>query len=213
MHDYTFLYKSLSVQKLKEMGNLPKIILSVVAVTAIFLWVSTAFNACGSKEISLVDDSEEFVDDMMDESQDFIDAEGDEIFDDVEDTEEFYIEEDDTEVEYVDEPEDTDFTTPPTEVKKAPARPATARPATVNSGSSTGEYMIIAGNYLVESNAGEMTRKLQNLGYNNAEIAVFDYSQYHTVVASRHSSYANALETASSIKRQGVDCYVKKKTY
>ncbi len=194
------------------MGNLPRIILTIVAVTAIFLWVTTAFNACGSNETTLIDESTEFVDDS-DDTQAFLDEEGDEIFDDIdEDGEEFYIEEDDTEVEYVDEPEDTDFTTPPEVVRTAPSQKP-SRPASVNRGNSTGEYMIIAGNYLVESNAGEMSRKLSNLGYSNAEIAVFDYSQYHTVIASRHSSYSDALETANAIKRQGVDCYVKKKQY
>lgn len=194
------------------MGNLPRIILTIVALTAIFLWVSTAFNACGSSESALnIDESSEFVDDT-DDTQAFLDEEGDEIFDDMDDGEEFYIEEDDTEVEYVDEPEDTDFTTPPEVVREAPVQKP-SRPASVNRGNSSGEYMIIAGNYLVESNAGEMSRKLSNLGYNNAEIAVFDYSQYHTVIASRHNSYSDALQTANAIKRQGVDCYVKKKQY
>ena len=72
--------------------------------------------------------------------------------------------------------------------------------------------MLIAGNYLVESNANEMRRKLSNLGFGNAEVAIFDNSQYHTVIASRYSDYGRALESSSDLKAKGIDCYVKKRS-
>jgi hypothetical protein len=72
--------------------------------------------------------------------------------------------------------------------------------------------MLIAGNYLVQSNANEMRSKLSNLGFANAEVAIFDNSQYHTVIASRYSDYGEALESSSNLKAKGIDCYVKKRS-
>jgi len=193
------------------MGKLPKIVLTMVAVTAIFLWMSTAFNSCGNKTDDLLQDSEDFMEESIEDTDAFIDDSEDDIFDGAED-EDFYIEEEDTEVEYVDDPNDLDFTTPEvisstnTEEVKPASEPA-------NAGSSYGDYMVIAGNYLVESNARLMTQKLNKLGYSNAEVAIFENSQYHTVVASRHDSYNSALNAEKAIKRQGVDCYVKRKKF
>ena len=77
---------------------------------------------------------------------------------------------------------------------------------------SSGQYMIIAGNYLVQSNANEMSKKLKNLGFGSAEVATFDNSQYHTVIASRYSDYGKAVEASSNLKAKGIDCYVKKRS-
>ena len=41
-----------------------------------------------------------------------------------------------------------------------------------------GEYIVVAGNYLLENNASEMVRKLKSAGYNKADKVVFDLSQY-----------------------------------
>ena len=73
--------------------------------------------------------------------------------------------------------------------------------------------MVIAGNYLVKTNANGMMKKLDNMGYPNSEVGVFDRSQYHTVIAYRSDSYSSALKVSNAIKRQGIDCYVKKKQY
>ncbi len=83
-------------------------------------------------------------------------------------------------------------------------------PVTVNrtqSSNSTGRYLIVAGNYLVESNADAMVRKLNNLGY-SAEKVVFDLSQYHTVIAGRYSSRSTANDRSASLKSKGYDNYV-----
>ncbi len=198
------------------MGRLPKIILTIATMTAIFLWVSLAFNSCGDKADGLIDDSATSSEVTNDDSRIF-DADNDnDIFgsDSAEDPD-FEIEEDDEEVEYVDDPAEIDFTEPEPERTRVVEREKTPAPVATNnnSGNSYGEYMVIAGNYLVESNAKAMMKKLSNLGYNNSDVSVFDNSQYHTVIASRHDSYGSALEIASAIRRQGVDCYVKKKQY
>ena len=197
------------------MGRLPKIILTIATMTAIFLWVSLAFNSCGDKADGIIDESTS-TSANNDDSRIFDADDDNDIFssDSAEDPD-FEIEEDDEEVEYVDDPAEIDFTEPEPERTRVIERERTPTPVVANNNSSNsyGEYMVIAGNYLVESNAKAMMKKLNNLGYNNSDVFVFDNSQYHTVIASRHDSYGSALEIANAIRRQGVDCYVKKKQY
>ena len=78
--------------------------------------------------------------------------------------------------------------------------------------SSDGKYMVVAGNFLVEANAGNMVRKLNNLGY-TAESVVFDESQYYTVLASRSDDYNQALSVSSQLKSRGIDNYVKSQKF
>ena len=72
--------------------------------------------------------------------------------------------------------------------------------------------MVVAGNFLVEANAGNMVRKLNNLGY-TAESVVFDESQYYTVLASRSDDYNQALSVSSQLKSRGIDNYVKSQKF
>ncbi len=84
----------------------------------------------------------------------------------------------------------------------------TAPPAKTYSSGTGRSFMIVAGNYLVESNADEMVRNLKKRGYNDAEKVVFDLSQYYTVVAARYDDRSSADRTAQRLKNEGFDNYV-----
>lgn len=192
------------------MERLPKIILMIVAMTAIFLWVSTAFNSCGEKDLL---DETDLISETSDDLSDFSDDAGNDIFGDSddEDDDDFLFGDDEDDIDYSEssnDDEEVDFTEAVDDEYES--SPPVSRPTSY---SSSGEWMVIAGNYLVESNARVMINKLRNLGYNNSEIGVFERSQYHTVIASRHSSNSAAISAANEIKNRGVECYVKKKTY
>lgn len=200
------------------MERLPRIIIIIATTTAIFLWLCSAFTSCGDKDIETNND---LITENIDDTDEFADDLGEDIFGsgDEEDTDEFYTEDTDEDmyIEEEEEEEETDFTAPPpikTTTTKNSYKPASTNNTSNNSNySSNGQYMVIAGNYLVETNANVMVRKLSNLGYGSAEIGVFERSQYHTVIASRHSSNSAALQTANALKNRGVECYVKRKTY
>lgn len=99
--------------------------------------------------------------------------------------------------------------TQPAAKPKPKAQPAPSRPAqTYNSYASGGKYLVIAGSYLVKDNAQKMVSKLRKLGYQDAEIVVFDERKYHTVCSGRYSDHATASNQASLLKRKGIDCYV-----
>jgi len=193
------------------MGRLPKIILMIAAMTAIFLWISTAFNSCGTKADDLLDDSAEFLDEVSDD--DLFDDADDDIF--ANDSDDDLFEDDFADDSFVegDEADNSDYLDPEPDYTTTTSAPAVTTSSPRTTSSYGGEYMVIAGNYLVKSNANVMIRKLANLGYPNSDIGVFDRSQYHTVIAYRSDSYSSAMEVSNAIKRQGVDCYVKKKEY
>ncbi len=110
------------------------------------------------------------------------------------------IVEESTEVN-TDEEEPIQETTPP---KTAPS----------SSSTSTGEYMVIVGNFVVPTNAEKLVGKLRSMGYDGAEVVVFDFSEYHTVIAGRYSSRSQAEKIRNALRRKGYrDAYVHKKKH
>lgn len=81
-----------------------------------------------------------------------------------------------------------------------------------SSASSSQKYLVVAASYLSEANAKAELRKLKRAGYDEAEIVVFDFSQYHTLCVARY----NNLGEANSVKRKLInsrypDAYVHRK--
>jgi len=187
------------------MGKIFKIIAWIIVLIVIFICFSTVIKSCGN------DTATDTLDTITDSAEGLIDDTG-EVIADAEDAlfEDEDIEYSETEVEDF-EPDDEIIEEEVIEDTPPPKRYTQTTSSSANT-SSSGRYMIIAGNYLVESNAKEMTRKLKNLGFGSAEVAIFDNSQYHTVIASRYSDYGNAVESSSTLKAKGIDCYVKKRS-
>lgn len=156
------------------------------------------FNSCGNKAPNVAEE-------LVDGIENTVESTGEVIS---ETTEEFF---EDEEIDYTGEEvnDDSDFEVEE-EIIDEKIMDSTPEPSYASN--SSGQYMIIAGNYLVESNASEMAKKLQNMGYGGAEKVIFDASSYHTVIASRYSDYGKAVRTASDLKAKGIDCYVKKQS-
>jgi len=80
------------------------------------------------------------------------------------------------------------------------------------SSASTGKYFVVTGAFLDEANAKAMVKQLKKAGYKNAEVAVFDLSQYYTVFARRYNSFNSANDLAASISQKlGFETYVHEK--
>jgi len=78
--------------------------------------------------------------------------------------------------------------------------------------SSTGKYFVVTGAFLEEANAKAMVKQLKKAGYKNAEVAVFDLSQYYTVFARRYNTLNSANDLAESISQKlGYETYVHEK--
>lgn len=103
-----------------------------------------------------------------------------------------------------DEPEDK----PAVQETPAPATKPAPRTQSRPSSSSSGKYIAVAGNYLIQDNAKNMVKKLQNIGYNDAELFIFDGSQYYTVSAVRSNDYDMVQSSARDLRQRGIDNYV-----
>lgn len=71
-----------------------------------------------------------------------------------------------------------------------------------------GQFLVMAGSYLIENNADAMISKLNGFGYKKAEKVVFDNSNFHSVCVSRMSDHSLALNLSNELKNKGVDSYV-----
>ncbi|MBT8232383.1 MAG: SPOR domain-containing protein [Saprospiraceae bacterium] len=187
------------------MNRLLKILVSILALSLFYIWMSSVFQSCQNKKND--NDGIEMLNDSLDDGEELLEEVDEELFED----DDLGLSDDDSEEESYVEFEDEPFEDEPS--KSTSKKSSTTKSTTSSSsGSSGGQYLLISGNYLVETNADKMKSKLKNMGYNNAEIAIFNGSNYRTVIASRYSSYSDALQAASSLKEKGIDCYVKKKS-
>ena len=180
------------------MNKFAQIIVSIIGLSLFYIWMSSMFQSCQNKS-----NSENEKIDMVDDSatdEELIDVSDEDFFEDDLD----YSEKNEESFEELEQSltdENTDY-----------QENSASNSNSSSYSSSAGKHMLISGNYLVESNANEMQKKLRNLGYSNAEIVIFDRSQYHTVIASRYSDYNQASRAAADLKQKGIDCYVKTKS-
>lgn len=188
-----------------------------VLLFALYFGVAIVFESCGGKkgEVDELNDLNSQLEGVADEhSSDAYFEDGDSGFESAGDatTSDVEYSVDDT------DPGEVDYTAPvPQAQPKSNSTPTPSSSSSSysnntssNKSSYSGAYMVIAGNYLVESNADEMVRKLKSAGYSSAEAVVFDLSQYYTVLAARYDSRSTASNTSEDLKRRGFDNYVLK---
>ncbi len=202
------------------MGRILKIVIYAIILVFLYFWVMTIAKSCGSDDPvgDVVEQAESVVDgvgDVIDDTTDeFFEDEDDESDTDevasededvVDDFEEDFDQGDEINYDELDEQLEDDFDAPVEQPVKE-SKPAPVRKTTSTS-SGSGTYMVVAGSYLVYSNAESMRDRLKRAGY-NAEIVQFDGSQYNTVIAGRYSSRSSAQSDASSLSGLGIDNYV-----
>jgi len=193
------------------MGKIIKIAVYLAVLFLLYLWIASVAKSCSPQEstssstasVDQVENyetttSDEFEDDFFEVQPEGQDEMGG-AMDIVEESDPI----DYTEVdEIIDNKETaTEFDTP-IEEKVKPSTSSTS--TSINNGN----FMLLAGSYLIEDNAKIMVGKLKNMGYSNAEVVVFDMSQYYSVCAGRYNSLSSAQQQSSSLKRKGIDNYV-----
>ena len=191
------------------MTRVLKILLVGIFLFLIVVWVSTVFETCSSKKDN-VQETENVSSVQNDE--DDVDLDED-IFSDEKKAGEAEQDTAGTAQAVDEEPEDlVDYTgeAPAKTTKKATAaRPAATHKSQAKS-TATGQYLVVAGNFLDKSNAVRMRDRLRKAGY-NAEIVNFNLSQYYTVLAGRYQSRSTAEAVVRELKRDGIDSYVHKR--
>ncbi|MEM9547221.1 MAG: SPOR domain-containing protein [Bacteroidota bacterium] len=209
-------YDFLKYENGLKMGRFLKIAVYIAVLFLAYLWIATVAKSCNKQASANAEDTTEIVDD-------YVDAETDEFEDDLFEDEEGsdldetattdgmgggneYDEEDSSGIDYTEVDNIIEDNSPETESTPDPEPTHTAPTS-----SYSGKYMLLAGSYLIEDNARTMIKKLKNLGYDKAEMVIFDMSQYHSVCAGRYSSLSTAQQESGTLKRKGIDNYVHKK--
>lgn len=201
------------------MGRVVKIIIYALVILALWFWFSSIFKSCNTPTVDSTDtvsitdeagDDTEYVED--DFFADEVEGESETVNDDDfidESTAVDPTEEDEIDYSTIDDELEDKPVTKPAPRENTNNRPATTQTTSTASSNtnSNGRYLVIAGSYLVESNANTMRSKLSNLGY-KSEVIVFDLSEFHSVCAGRYSDYDDALNASSRLKQQGIDNYV-----
>ena len=198
------------------MSRLLKILIYAVVLFFLFLWLSTIVKSCGSYNgtnapSTTTSNTDDTTEEVYDEDDFFEDESADEVTDDPS----VMTTESEDKIEYT----EIDIVAKKklNQQESKPAKPITTTTQTnstksnntrISKVNSNGKYMVIAGSFLIKDNALDMKNRLSKLGYENSELVVFNLSQYHSVVASRYSTYEAALKISNELKRSGVDCYV-----
>ncbi len=87
---------------------------------------------------------------------------------------------------------------------------ATTTGSNASSGSSSGKFLVVTGSFRMKENAEAMAKKLRSSGYSNAEVVIFDYSEFYSVVAGRSDSQSSAASLKDDLVSDGIESYVHK---
>ncbi len=165
----------------------------MLAIIGSFFVLSLIYQSCGKKEVA-TPTQEELEEKLIDAADTYSDE--DEFFEDD------VAQEEGEEIDYSSSEDSYTSSTSESSNTSSSSTPS------YSSSSSRGDYVVIAGNYLVEGNASEMVRKLRSSGYNDAEKVVFDLSRYYTVIAGSYDSRSLANSISSELEGKGIDNYV-----
>jgi len=199
-----------------HMGRIIRIIVWGIIVFSFFYFISSVYKSCSApKQDSTTIESEATLDDSLEE-----DEYSDEFFEDEPDTSEeietFFedevpsrIDEEDSDIDFEMEriPAESNNSKPSTNTSQPKSTPPSTTKTPPPSTATGGKYFVITGSFLMKENADKMISKLNKLGYRNAEMVIFESSQYHTVTSGRYGSKSDADSAIQSLKNAGIDCY------
>ena len=76
---------------------------------------------------------------------------------------------------------------------------------------NTGKYMVLAGSFRQKANANAYAAQLQGMGYEDAEVSIFNRGTYATILVNRFDSQSDARALKRELSEKGVEAYVLKK--
>lgn len=211
-----------------------KLIIWAIVLLVAFFWGSTVYSTCGdtvesgidtvsdagqnvadgvkntAKDLASLGDEEETGEDGGGEDDSYdIEDENDAVGDNDADLED--DEEDSSGGNIVDDEEEDDEEEEDEEDEEDSASErAVSSYSSGSKGSSDGKYLVVAGNYRHEENAEVMVNRLKKLGYDDAEIFSFDFSEYFSVTTGRYSSDSESKSVADRLESEGIDAYTHK---
>ncbi len=76
---------------------------------------------------------------------------------------------------------------------------------------ASGDYLVLGGTFKYMANAKRRLRELQNAGYSQAQVVLFDRGKYAVVLVNRFDDYDSAKELARELKGKGYEAAVYQK--
>ena len=195
------------------MNNLIKFLIYLLVILLLVSWLITVGKSCGKSNESAnetpvstemnIDSATDLMEDL-EEEVDFTEE-----LESILDEEETAFEE----IEEVPEKQKTEEVVreTPAPKKEAPKKPVTEPKITQSASSFPGNYLVVAGSFIHPDYANGHSQKIAGLGY-DAEVVVFELSEYHTVLAGRFETQSDAQKIVDRLRGDGIDAYVKKRT-
>lgn len=75
----------------------------------------------------------------------------------------------------------------------------------------SGEYLVMGGSFRQRINADNMVKKLQQLGFDDAAVFLFNRGAYAVAVVDRYDSWSKANTAKKELESQGVEVFIMKK--
>lgn len=72
----------------------------------------------------------------------------------------------------------------------------------------SGRYMVLAGSFRQESNADSHAAKLRRMGYDGAEVSIFNRGAYASVLVDRFSDKSDARSLVRDLENKGIEALV-----
>ncbi len=211
------------------MSRILRYLLTIVLIIAAVMWVLVVYRSCqnppktDNTELTNSDTSGESSLDGTSDEDDLEKLYTDEDDEDGEDDEEEGLdggtddedEDDETETasttsDNEDESDDEDKDVAYNGIDNTNSKPTSSTSTSVDrAGDEGGEFLVVAGAFVSESNARKYQRRLERKGY-DSEVRIFLGSDYHSVIAGAYSSEASAQDIADEL---GGQAYVHKKRY
>jgi cell division protein FtsN len=205
------------------MNNLIKFLIYLLVILLLVSWLITVGKSCG-KSSETTNDSPVLTEMNVDSASDLME----DLEEEVDFTEELesILDEEETSYEQVEEEgvpvtdnsdayEDEPEAAAPKKEEVKKEAPKKSDPVynnvTPSNSSFPGNYLVVAGSFIHPDYANGHSKKIANMGY-DAEVVVFELSEYHTVLAGRFETQSAAQAIVDKLKQDGFDAYVKKRT-
>jgi len=94
----------------------------------------------------------------------------------------------------------------------SPTTTDTSKPSAYDNDSSSGKYMVLAGSYAQKVNAENQVSKLKKMGYDDAEVKLFNHGALAVALVARFDNYGDAAALKKELAKEGIDdVFIKKK--
>ena len=190
------------------MSRILRTLLILLIIVALATWFFTVFKSCGNKNQTLTnaaDKIEESATDLADSTSAAISDAAERLEDQFSDDPE--AEGDDSETTA----DDANGTLTDENDPSSNTSSTTEDASDDFAGNGDWNYLVVTGSFMRQANAKLEANNIRKKGFKDAEVVIFDLSQYYSVIAGRYNSLRQARRIKNQLTTMGMEAYVHKK--